>query len=198
MKEMRVTRRAFLSGAGGAAGWAWAAAWWPALLATGAAAAGDRDRGAAFSRLGAGEAADLEAVAARIIPADDGTPGAREAGVIRFIDRALGDFFAPRAASLRSGLAELNARAAAAGAPRFSALPPAEQDRLLGEVEQGNFFQAMRYLTVAGMFAMPEHGGNRGHAGWRLLGFDHRHGWQAPFGHYDEAADGEEAEHGRA
>ena len=46
---------------------------------------------ARLSFLSAAEAADVEAVAAQIIPTDD-TPGAREAGVVYFIDRALGSF----------------------------------------------------------------------------------------------------------
>jgi gluconate 2-dehydrogenase gamma chain len=43
------------------------------------------------SFLTASEAADIDAVAARIVPTDD-TPGAREAGVVYFIDRALATF----------------------------------------------------------------------------------------------------------
>ena len=43
----------------------------------------------------------------------------------------------------------------------------------------------VRYLTLAGMFSLPEHGGNRDQIGWRLLGFENRHAWQPPFGFYD-------------
>jgi hypothetical protein len=43
---------------------------------------------AALSFFSKTEAADVEAVAAQIIPTDE-TPGAREVGVINFIDRAL-------------------------------------------------------------------------------------------------------------
>ena len=51
-------------------------------------AASQAARDAKTSFLSAAEAADVEAVAAQIIPTDD-TPGAREAGVVYFIDRAL-------------------------------------------------------------------------------------------------------------
>ena len=40
-------------------------------------------------------------------------------------------------------------------------------------------------LTQAGMFALPEYGGNRDHKGWELIGFEHQHVWQPPFGYYD-------------
>ncbi len=38
------------------------------------------------------------------------------------------------------------------------------------------------------MFALPVYGGNKGYAGWKVLGFDHRHAWVPPFGHYDAPA----------
>jgi hypothetical protein len=35
------------------------------------------------------------------------------------------------------------------------------------------------------MFALPGYGGNRDAAGWKLIGFEDRHVFQPPFGHYD-------------
>ena len=63
---------------------------------------------ARLSFLSAAEAADVEAVAAQIIPTDD-TPGAREAGVVYFIDRALATFLSQLAADYRAQLAEFQA-----------------------------------------------------------------------------------------
>ena len=40
-------------------------------------------------------------------------------------------------------------------------------------------------MTLAGVFALPEYGGNRDGEGWRQIGFERRHVWQAPFGYYD-------------
>ena len=54
------------------------------------------------------EAADVEAVAAQIIPSDD-TPGSREAGVVSFMDRALATFFARLAPDYRRALAAFQA-----------------------------------------------------------------------------------------
>ena len=56
----------------------------------------------------AAEAADVEAVAAQIIPTDD-TPGAREAGVVYFIDRALATFLSQLAGDYRAHLAAFQA-----------------------------------------------------------------------------------------
>lgn len=178
-------RRAFLRASGTAAGGAWLSLRFPGLVAIAEAAAAARDAGAAFRHLSATEAAALEGIAARIIPTD-GTPGAREAGVIHFIDQALGEFMAEAAGALRAGIKDVDARAAGAvDGRRFAGLGPEAQDAILREIEDTPFFGLMHYLTVAGMFALPEYGGNRDYLGWQLLGFDHRHGWTPPFGNYD-------------
>lgn len=179
----RLSRRGFLRRAGIALGGSLLAVQWPVLAAAGRAAGAARDAGTAFVHLASADAADLEAIAARIIPSDE-LPGAREAGVIHFIDQSLGTFMAQAGDALRHGLAALNERAAAAGG-RFAELSEAAQDALLRAEEDSPFFGLMHFLTVAGMFAMPARGGNRGEVGWKLLGFDHRHAWVPPFGFYD-------------
>ncbi len=138
-----------------------------------------------LTTLGAEEAAEFAAIASRILPSDE-TPGATEGGVIYFIDTVLGSSRSELLAPLREGLASLQAVADASyGSARFSALSPDQQDALLHTVEKSDFFATVRFLTLAGMFALPEYGGNRDHIGWDLLGFDHRHVWQPPFGYYD-------------
>jgi gluconate 2-dehydrogenase gamma chain len=189
-----MTRRDFLAASGGVIGTSLMAAHAPALLAAAEAAAKAHEAGAAFLHLDAADAAGLEAVAARIVPSDD-TPGAREAGVIHFIDQALGSFMADSAAFLSEGRMGLDARARDAHGQPFAALDPESQDALLREIEDTPFFDLLHYLTVAGMFALPTYGGNRAYTGWKLIGFDHRHGWAPPFGHYDAAAGGGGAVH---
>ena len=107
-----------------------------------------------------------------------------------FIDRALGGFMAGTAPMLKQGLADLDRRAAALsdGAQRFAGLPFGQQTTLLRDIEDGEFFETVIFLTHCGMFAMPHWGGNRDKAGWKLIGFDDRHAWQPPFGHYDAQA----------
>ena len=182
-----LTRRGFLRAAGSAA---WLAAGWPAVLAAAGQAAAARDAGAAFETLAPDDAADLAAIAAQIFPTD-ALPGATEAGVVYFMDSALRTFMAGARESVLAGLRELNAKAAAvqAGA-RFAQLPAPEQVRLLQAQEATPFFGTVHFMTIAGMFALPVYGGNRGYAGWKMLGFEHRHFWQPPFGFYDAPAAG--------
>lgn len=186
-----MTRRAFLQASGGAAGGAWLALQAPAVLAAAQAAVAARAAGQPFRHLGAAEARGLEAVTARIIPSDE-TPGAREMGVVYFIDQAVGGFMAAEADTLRDGMASLDALALAAGGGPFADLPPEAQDALLAQVEDTPFFSVLHFLTVAGAFALPSYGGNRDHLGWQLIGFEHRHAWAPPFGHYDAEAMGQE------
>ncbi len=56
----------------------------------------------------ASDASDVEAVAAQIVPTDD-SPGAREAGAVYFIDRALSTFFSQLGGDYRSQLATFQA-----------------------------------------------------------------------------------------
>ena len=56
---------------------------------------------------------------------------------------------------------------------------------MLREIEKTPFFQAARFDTIVGTFALPTWGGNRDYAGWHMLGFEHQPRFQAPFGYYD-------------
>ena len=142
---------------------------------------------AGFTVLTAGQAAAIDAMAARILPAVDGRPGAHEAGVVYFVDRALATFQAQETQLFADGVADLNRRAAglAPAAAGFAALTPAQQDTVLHEIETTPFFQSARVAVLVGAFALPEWGGNRDFAGWHILGFDHQPAFQPPFGFYD-------------
>lgn len=186
----QVNRRAFLAAAS-AAGAAWLAAD-PDLLH--AALAHARRTIASpppyqFAALTAAEAAGLEAIAMRILPSDE-TPGAKEAGVIHFMDKALATYAAERKAPVLAGLADLDKRARARwpGTASFAALTPARQDELLKTREKSEFFKEMRDASVIGMFANPSYGGNQNQVGWKLLGFQAHGVYQPPFGYYDAEA----------
>lgn len=186
----QVTRRSFLAAAG-AAGAAWLAAD-PELVQ--AALAHARQTVATpppyrFAALTAAQAADLEAVSMRILPSDE-TPGAKEAGVIHFIDKALSTFAADRKGPVLVGLDDLNKRARSKwpGTTSFAVLAPARQDELLKVIERSDFFREMRDATVIGMFANPSYGGNQNQVGWKLLGFQAHGIYQPPFGYYDAEA----------
>jgi gluconate 2-dehydrogenase gamma chain len=192
-------RRTFLRAAM-AAGAAWAAADLSQVEEALAWAAEQSARGhsgaattSGFTALTKAQADVVEAMTARILPAVDGRPGAREAGAIHFIDRALATFNAAQKPMYVAGVADLNVRAAkkspAAGVS-FATLTPEQQDELLREIEQAPFFQTVRFDTLIGTFALPSWGGNRDFAGWRLLGVEHQPFFQAPFGYYDANANG--------
>ena len=122
-----------------------------------------------------GQAAEVEAIAARIIPADD-TPGARELGVIRFIDRALATFDRAKQPLYVDGLQQLG---------RFASLAADEQVEKLKAIEKTEFFDLVRTHTVMGFFSNPEYGGNRDRLGWKLIGFEDAFVFTPPFGYYD-------------
>jgi gluconate 2-dehydrogenase gamma chain len=185
------TRRDFFAATGSMLGAAWITANLPAIrdAATHAAQA-MRDGRWAFDWLTPDDAADLAALAQQIFPSEPDSPGAREAGVIHFIDRALGSFAANLADPITEGLVRLNGLVAERhpGSGRFADLDPGRQEALMPAVADLPFFGALRMLVAAGMFADPSYGGNRDRVGWRLLGFDDRFAWQPPFGYYDRDA----------
>jgi gluconate 2-dehydrogenase gamma chain len=188
-----LTRRDFF----GAAGSTLAAAWITAHVAgirdaaVHAARATEEGR-VGFETLTPDDAADLAALAEQILPGEPGSPGAREAGVIHFMDRALGSFAAQWAEPLRTGLADINrlAEQRQRRGGRFADLDPARQEALMPAIAALPVFAILRTLVVAGMFADPSYGGNRDKAGWKLLEFDDRFAWQPPFGYYDRDAHG--------
>jgi gluconate 2-dehydrogenase gamma chain len=139
-----------------------------------------------ISLLSAAEAADIDAVAAQIIPTDD-TPGAREAGVVYFIDRALATVLSHLARDYRAHLAEFQAalRERHPDASSFASLTSEQQIEYLKAVDRTPFFETTRLLTLLGMFSMPAYGGNRNGVGWKLIGFETQHVFQPPFGYYD-------------
>jgi gluconate 2-dehydrogenase gamma chain len=141
---------------------------------------------AAFTAFSNEEAVELTAIAARIIPSDD-TPGATEAGVIYFLDNIFGEpQREPQLVRLRDGLRELGLQVATeTGAAYFHELAEAQQDDLLAQNENTPFFATMRYLTIAGTFSLPKYGGNQNKIGYKIIGFEDRGAWAAPYGYYD-------------
>jgi len=137
--------------------------------------------------LTAAQAETIDAMTARILPSVDGRPGARECGVVYFIDRALATFNAAQKPLYAAGIADLDRRAARKwkSTTRFAALTPPQQNEVLHKIEKTPFFEAVRFDTIVGAFALPTWGGNRDYAGWHLLGIEHQQVFQPPFGYYD-------------
>jgi len=185
--ESTVSRRQFLSSTSVLTGASLLRISAASLIVITEAACTAKQESSTFAVLNATDAADFAAIAARIIPTTD-TPGANEAGVIHFIDRALGAELEDKLEILRAGLANLNSRVSAAEPDirRFANLGPDAQDKLLTDIEGGNFFGNLWNLTMTGFFAMSSYGGNNSNIAWNLIGFEGNHGaWVYPFGHYD-------------
>ncbi len=166
----RVSRRDLLRAAGIAGG--------AAVVVPGA---GLRAQGEEPAILTAEEYATLDAICARIIPADENGPGAGEARAARYIDRGLGGALSGSLAAYREGLAALDAYARGSRGEGFRNLTEADQDRVLAEVEDGDatgfaanpaqFFNLVRGHTIQGTFSDPFYGGNDNFTGWDMIGY---------------------------
>ena len=125
----------------------------------------------------------VEAIAARLIPTDH-EPGAREAGCVNFIDKALAHEDAALRPLYAEGVRGTDAVARAMGGASFAELAPEAQDAVLRAIEDGKaaawpdsgtgsaeFCTQVWTHTLWGFLAAPKHGGNRDYAGWRVLGY---------------------------
>lgn len=186
--ELPPPRRNFLSALGTGVGAAWLATVWPGALADAAEARAAVARGEAprYLALSPQQAEDFGAVADRIIPPDE-TAGARDAGVVNFVDRMLSSMAADQKPAFDKALVEL-ADAVRLRFPRarsFAALDTMEQDETLETIEKTEAFGLLRTVTIAGYLSHPMHGGNRDTTGWKTIGFEDRMAWEPPFGYYD-------------
>ena len=119
------------------------------------------ETGQVFTYLTQPEVRFLDAVAARLIPADDLGPGGKEAGVSTYIDRQLGSVWGSHGRNYRqgpwpegsryqgfqsrltpreiyrAGIREINVHCLKQYQKAFEFLAPAEQDEVLKELEAG-------------------------------------------------------------
>ena len=137
------------------------------------------------------EARDVEALAARIFPGSPDDPGAREAGVLVYIDRAVEGAYRELQFTYRRGLAELERHCREQAQASFADLGEDRQDALLSELDEialqleagdtpatdprrlilAQLYGMVRQHTLEGMLGDPAYGGNRDGVGWRLVGF---------------------------
>jgi gluconate 2-dehydrogenase gamma chain len=146
--------------------------------------------------LSPGDASTIAAFCERLIPSDATGPGAKEANVVRYIDRALaGDLRAFRPAYV-AAVAAINAHSQSKYGADFVALTADKQDAILTDMDQNRIpaqdpsvtraagastasflpnakavFEMIRTHAMQGMFGDPEHGGNVGFVGWKLVRF---------------------------
>ncbi len=178
-------RRDFLKRGGSVLGGSWITLSLPAIMATASVAARAATEKSVFRALSPSEASEFEAIAARIIPSGD-SPGAKEAGAIYFIDTVLADIQPKTLEPMRKGLVSLQSDIQEAyKTTTFAGLSETQQIEALQAIEDTEFFGTIRFLTIAGTFCDPSHGGNRDRVGWDLIGFEGPMGTQPPFGYYD-------------
>jgi gluconate 2-dehydrogenase subunit 3-like protein len=184
----------------------WVSSHWPSLCsaATHARHAVQAPESAKLGFFTPAQAKEIEAICARIIPTTD-TPGAREAGVVYFIDKALTTFAVEQQKDYQQGLPELEARTHEmfASVDKFSNATPEQQDEVLHSFDpptdakpsrrpnrQGNgangFFETVRMHTIVAFLLDPDAGGDPKGVGWTVIGREREHMFHAPFGHYDK------------
>jgi gluconate 2-dehydrogenase gamma chain len=132
------------------------------------------------------EAMIVASATARIFPSDDSGPGAREAGVVIYIDRQLAGSYGrdrhrykqgpfeegvPEQGYQREANPQQVYRLALKNLAGFDRLSPVEQDQALTKIEDTDFFKLLRAHTIEGMFCDPIHGGNADMIGWQLIGY---------------------------
>lgn len=151
------------------------------------------------------EAQTMGALAERLIPTDELSIGARDAGCVTFIDRQLAGDFGKAATQYRagpivpgtpeqgpqevqtpaeryrSGLASLDKHCQRALGKPFVELNDAQQDAVITDLEAGKvaisgstpqaFFALVLLNVREGFLADPMYGGNKGMAGWKMIGF---------------------------
>jgi gluconate 2-dehydrogenase gamma chain len=207
------TRRRFLAQSAGALGLLFLDSLTPQLIAQATQHARQTAAGGthAFKFLTQPEAADFEAFAAQILPSDDGTPGAREAGAVYFADYILSAINPEQQQDFRGALKVLHLAAATAqpGAS-FASLPVEKQIAVMKTMDkpassgesnnsvaaetgagnnQADAFGALRTMVLMGTFCDPSLHGNRNKIGWNLIGFNDQAYWASPFGYYDAHAE---------
>ncbi len=132
-----------------------------------------------LTNLTARETEILSAMVDRLIPTDELGPGALDAGVLQYIDRALSEAESDAADAYRSGLAALDTYSQYTRGGAFVDLSTVDQDSVLIDVQlgaasgagvgfvgsSGSFFNMVKSHTWQGMFGDPKYGGNVGFAG---------------------------------
>jgi gluconate 2-dehydrogenase gamma chain len=185
MSTQGKSRRSFLVDSVSGLGGVWVLANYPEILAAEEYVLAEADS-ADFAFFTPEQAVEVEEMTAQIIPTDH-TAGAREARVVRFIDRILVGFDRDRQDDYTQGLQELAAETKRRfpSADKFSDLIFDQQLEVLTAIEATPFFNLVRTHTITGFFANPVHGGNADKVGWELLGYDGSLNHEAPFGYYD-------------
>ena len=158
MTDKRLRRRAFLGiGVSAAVG--------------GTAAACRRGANRPWRFFTAAEAQTVDAICGQLIPADR-DPGAKEAGVVHYIDLQLSRRFRRYQAAYHRGLDATDAASRSRYGRPFAELSSSRQIDILSALESNEkeFFDLILLHTRQGFYGDPRHGGNRDMVSWKMLG----------------------------
>jgi len=131
------------------------------------------------------EASLAESITDCLIPADD-YPGAKEAGVINFLDRQLVGYHRRYQNIYRNGLANTRETCLQQFGIDFNSLKEEKKILLLRSLEENSvpgetwknisssdFFNLILDHTMQGFYGSPRHGGNKDYASYRMLKLDY-------------------------
>ncbi len=152
-----------------------ALATWPALASASSAEDAGKKNYTAFTP---SQATLMESLVDQFVPADD-YPGAKDAGVVRFIDQKLagpfGSFFIAR---YEAGLKQMDQLSRQRFHRDFASLQPDQQSDLLHAIadkscgaDMSDFLELVLHDTFEGYYGSPADGGNRDGASWKMIGF---------------------------
>ena len=130
----------------------------------------------------------LGALAEQIIPTD-ADPGARDAGVVQYIEKILAGDQAAKQPLYAAGLEGVDQASRLTYGRDYAHLSFQEQTSVLKAIEQGQcpgeiwkslssqeFFHMLWGHVLEGFYGPPEEGGNKNYASWKMLGFPEHSG----------------------
>jgi gluconate 2-dehydrogenase gamma chain len=128
------------------------------------------------------ESRTLEAWVECLIPTDQ-DPGAKDAGVVRFIDSQLAGRLKHKYPSWQAAIAGVNRAAEMLHSRLFADLDISAQTELVKRMEAGKApkeafpedggkaaFELLLLHTMMGFYGNPRHGGNQDYVSWKMLG----------------------------
>jgi gluconate 2-dehydrogenase gamma chain len=138
-----------------------------------------------YYRVFSAEEADcLGCICEQFIPSDE-YAGAREAGVVNFIDKLLWQRFPELTEPYKKGIRALENYCDVTYKKGFARLDGEEQQALLTQMEQGGlpesywgdgtqreFFNMVLRNTMQGYYGPPRHGGNKEYVSYRMMRLD--------------------------
>lgn len=131
------------------------------------------------------ESTCLDAICEQLIPTDEFL-GAKDAGVVNYIDKLLYQRFPELKAAYTNGIQSLEQYCTETFGKSFAGLTSDEQHHILRQMErnelpetywkdasQRSFFDMVLRNTMQGYYGSPRHGGNKDYVSYRMMRLDY-------------------------